>query len=293
MEIAETQKVAHIFPIRTVLISHIITMCYRIQLIPLPSFESSDPEVAASLLSLKQHLSTCVGALQPLRVWGPILKRRGIIDTSLHSPQYLVDLLNDIAYGHPLGELFEDTKNRSQIWSDRSLAAEIMSLLVHVPRTSYPPVDKTSDELTLLRQFSWDHLPEEWKPWRDAIRVLDSEAKMKLFIDKYEKALKPSPYKKEPFTDAGVKFVERDEHFWWAGRSDDEDEDNKPASPLNDDETVVEVDVTRKYETETVKVGTVAVKKVEPVVIPQYGRERAESVRGELWEWTPGGDCPA
>lgn len=261
------------------------------QLIPLPSFESSDPDVAGSLLSLKQHLSICVSTLQPLKTWGPVLRKQGVIDVSVHTPQHLADLLNVFSYGHPLGDLFDDIKNRSQIYSDNNLAAEILSLLIGVPMTNYSPMDKKMDDLTFLRHFSWDKIPEEWKPWMDAIRVLDSEAQMKLFITKYEDTLKPSPYKKEPFTDAGVKFVERDEHFWWAGRSDDEEDMDKPASPLNDNDTVVEEEVARKIETKIMKVDKVEAN-VGPVG-PTFVNENPESVRGELWIWTPGGDCPA
>jgi len=125
----------------------------------------------------------------------------------------------------------------------------------------------------------------------DAIQVLEYEAQVRLFITKYEETLKPSPYKQEPFERAGIDFVERDEHFWWAGKFDEDDEDRYP---LKDDEmTVVEEEVTKKVETKVTKMEKFEPKKVEPVTSPIVTRDRSESVRGELWRWTPGGDCPA
>ena len=98
----------------------------------------------------------------------------------------------------------------------------------------------------------------------------------------------PSRYGKEPFTDAGIKFVERDEHFWWAGEIDEGKEVNH-GSPLKDDETVVDEQVTEVKVTHPKKFDLSMVETVArlPRTVP------AEGVRGELFEWTPGGDCIA
>ena len=166
-----------------------------------------------------------------------------------------------------------------------------MSLIMHVPWNIYTHIDRTSDHLTFLRSFPWEEFPVEWKLWTDAVKVLDYEAQIRLFMKKYEEKMKVSPYKKEPFDRAGIDFVERDEFFWWAGRFD---EDEKDTRPLKDDEkTVVGEEVTTKIETKVMKVEKVEPKKVEPVVSPVVTRDRSVSVRGELWRWTPGGDCPA
>jgi len=258
------------------------------QIIPLPSFESSDPEVAKTLLRLKQHLSVCIRTLQPMRKWESFLRKRGITDTSVYNPQTLVDVINVFDYGHPLGELFNHTKTRAQIFSDRNLAAEIISLITQVPSTH---IKRNSDELSFLRAFPWDQFPMEWKPWIDAIKVLDHEAQTRLFITKYEETVKPSPYKQEPFDRAGIDFVERDEHFWWAGRFDEDEQEKRP---LKDDEmTIVEEEVTKKVEAKVMRAEKFEPKKVEPVASPIETRDRSESMRGELWRWTPGGDCPA
>ena len=259
------------------------------QLIPLPSLESTDPELAKSLMRLKNHLSICISTLQPLAKWGPLLPKRGIIDASAHDPQHLVDLLNGFLLEHPVANLFDDPGHRTEIIADKDLACKVMSLLILVPWNTHREVE--TDELTFIRTFPWSRFPEEWEPWKKAIELLDAEAQRRLFIAKYPKQV-PSPYSKEPFTDAGVKFVERDEHFWWVGRDDDDEKDNSHLSPLKDDKTVFEEEVTKKVEMESTKMEKVELKNVEPVVRPTL-KVPTESLRGELFEWTAGGDCIA
>jgi hypothetical protein len=275
-------------------------------LLDIPSFESNDPVYSKSLLRLKRHLSICIRALRLLLEWGPRFEQRGYPDFYSIPPQVIANELLVLSYGNAILDLFTDSKNRTQIMSSENLAKRILSLILQVPWLCWTPIGVTTDELAYLQEFDWGQLRNEWKGWEQAIRVLDSEAKRRLHKQRFGE-VQAIDYKREAFTDAGVKFVERDEHFWWADpkprgntvslRGDDSDatfvEDGSEiastASTLSEHKPVS--DGSTKASVERTKVKRLPSSPMRSRT--NVEADRPADWRGEHFVWSPGGDCCA
>lgn len=238
------------------------------KILDLPSFESP------SLEGLKQYLSICIRAIQPLTNWGPRLQQRQRTDFTI-SPQEIANELLESpcsSIRHTILDLFKDRNNRLQLLSSEEIAQRVFSLLLQIPWQRWAPIGtRMTDDLHTLQEFEWENIPSEWDVWRPAIKVLDREAKSRIYDEQY----KPTDaVQVEPFTDAGIKFVERDEHFWWAEPQTNGEENLKTAhkgdlNPVNPTPESVPSDC---IENDT---------------------DTAGGWRGELFFWTPGGDCCA
>lgn len=144
---------------------------------------------------------------------------------------------------------------------NEDVAEKVYSLLLQVPWQRWTPIGVTNDELGFLHDTEWlrvSGLPREWDAWEDAIRVVDREGKWRLYDKKYGKG-KVQKTASEPFTDAGVKFVDRDE-----------------LQTCDDEETVISDQLTLSDLLET------GVHTYEPV-----------DWRGEHFLWSAGGNCCA
>ena len=242
------------------------------KILDLPSFESP------SLDGLKVHLSICIGAIQPMTKWGPRLQQR-LCSNSPTSPQEIADKLLEFTFSsfrYAILDLFRDRNNRLQILSNGDIARRVLSLLLQVLWQRWAPSRKTmTDGLDILQKFEWEKIPSEWDAWRPAIKVLDREARWRF----YDERSKAEAIRAEPFTDAGVKFVERDEHFWWAEPQTNSEEMVKTRVPKTEHKRDLSpVNSTR----ESVPSGCIGINTDTP-----------GGWRGELFFWTAGGDCCA
>src|SRR5271154_2749020 len=81
------------------------------RILEIPSFESTDPSYTNALLRLKQHLSICIRALQPLEKSGPLLEQKDIEGLWRQNHQRVADeLVNSprCSYSDVILDLFED-----------------------------------------------------------------------------------------------------------------------------------------------------------------------------------------
>ena len=242
-------------------------------ILDLPSFES------ASLDGLKQHLSICIRAIQPLTEWGPRLQQRKYTNLTT-SPQEIAEKLLEspfFSFRYTILDLFRNRKNRLEILSSEDISLRIFSLILQVPWQQWAPVGKTViDQLEILREFKWEEIPSEWDVWRPAIKVLDLEAKWILYDEQFKIV---ETVRAEPFTDAGVKFIERDEHFWWAEpQTNGEEKEKTRESKTGHKRNSSPVNPTQ----ESVQRGCI-----------ENNTDSPGGWRGELFFWTAGGDCCA
>ena len=243
------------------------------KILDLPSFESP------SLEGLKQHLSICIRAIQPLTKWGPRLQQRQPANFTTSPQEIASELLESpcSSIRHTILDIFRDRNNRLQILSGEEIAQRVFSLLLQIPWQRWAPIGTTmTDDLDILQEFEWEKIPSEWDVWRPAIKVLDREAKWRIY-DEQNKTV--DTVRVEPFTDAGVKFVERDEHFWWAEPQTNGGENAKTrVSKAGHKRDLSPVNPT-------------------PESVPgdciENDADTPGGWRGELFFWTPGGDCCA
>src|SRR6266496_5547365 len=153
------------------------------KLLDLPSFE------LPSLERLKQHLSICIRAIQPLRKWGPRLQQRQYADLAPSLQEIADELLESPfeSFKYTILDLFKDRNNRLKIFSSEDLSRRVFSLLLQVLWQRWTPTGKVKDELAALEGFEWEEIPTEWDAWRPAIKVLDREAKWRLYNERYSK----------------------------------------------------------------------------------------------------------
>ena len=78
------------------------------------------------------------------------------------------------------------------------------------------PIGMTTEAFIALEKFEMSALPCGWHEWENVVQVISAEEPWGHCIERVDDYPVTKIYKKEPFSDAEVKFVERDEHFWWA-----------------------------------------------------------------------------
>ena len=243
------------------------------RILDLPSFESP------SVDGLKQHLSICIGAIQPMMKWGPRLQQRQYSNLT-KSPQEIADKLLESPFSsfrYAILDLVRERNNRLQILSSEDIARRVFSLLLQVPWQRWAPADKTMmDQLDVLQEFDWKEIPGDWDVWRPAIKVLDREAKWRIYDEQHKVA---ETVGAEPFTDAGVKFVERDEHFWWA-------------DPQTNQENTVKTSVSKTGHKRDLSPINPTRDSVQRGCF-ENNTDTPGGSRGELFFWTAGGDCCA
>jgi hypothetical protein len=243
----------------------------RPRLLEIPSFESTNPDYTHALLHLKQHLSVCLQALQPLEKWGPRLEQKGIEGLWRHNQQRITDeLINSSrgSYSNVILDLFRNQTNCFQISSSEALAERVFSLLLQVPWQEWNSIGITTDEFAFLHDNEWVGLPREWEEWIPAICVIDCERKWQLYDKKFWRENLQKDVS-ESTTDSGVKFEQRKEHFCYG---------EPPISRM--ERTSVSDDMTlRKF-----------------IVDPSEGAAKTEEPvdwRGEHFLWSAGGNCCA
>lgn len=187
--------------------------------------------------TLKSVLSVSIRAMQPLfpQSLSGLCKDKNFMNfrgSNTSQPATLLKLIvsgcdtAEINYSQLILENFTKSNTRLAIVQDEYLSQKIFTLLLKIPSFAWSNPGTVEQELSKLRPVAW-HLPQEWEEWKDAIECLRNEAKYRLQgfsrgrMTSFSEALsKKRTWQREPFTDAGVKFVERDEHFWWANPKD-------------------------------------------------------------------------
>ena len=294
----------------------------EIQVLELPGF-IDDAEDGWVFDTLKTVLSASIREMQPLFPLSLSQYRNGtsFFGFNTWDEETLINVIisgcdsSTINYSQLILENFTKTTLRLAIVQDERLSQKIFSLLISVPFHRWTIPGTFEENFRNLKPVAW-HLPEEWEQWKVAIECLRREGSYRtknydsrqIIGDKAIVVTRPRQmskerrrkWQREPFTDAGVKFVERDEHIWWAwpgegksGSSDVTNPDNTLVEPTvrPDDNVTEERSYGLRAAGHTEELSGGQMENGGGLTDREY-REDNRDWRSDVFFWIVGGNCP-